>query len=329
MFKKILIRCDAAELAEVGTGHLYRSITIYKLLKKKFSLKKKDILFVIKDYGKFKISRKILQANNISFYSIKEGILDYSKRELEIINKFSSNLIIIDRWGSINKKFIIDLKKRHKKIILIDDSSVNRGFADLSINPLKTLIKKVQKNYIGYNYNILPAFEKRLNKPKTISKNSIFVSFGGFDANNLIQKTINYLLKKNFNFVYLINQKYKRLFNKSSNISFYKSQDHFQNLLKSEIVITAGGLSMFDAIYLNKKTICIPQYKHQIENINILNKRKVVYKVNYRNLNKLSLILNYFKNMNTNKKMKEKQKKIINYSLIKNTFNLIYKCYEK
>ena len=97
MFKKIIIRCDAAELATVGTGHLYRSITIYKFLKKKFSLQKKDFLFIIKNYEKYKIAGKILQTNNINFYSIKKKVLDYSKQELNIINKFNSNLIIIDR----------------------------------------------------------------------------------------------------------------------------------------------------------------------------------------------------------------------------------------
>ena len=51
--------------------------------------------------------------------------------------------------------------------------------------------------------------------------------------------------------------------------------------------------------------------------------------MNYGNLNKLSSILNFFNDINKNKKMEEKQKEIINYSLIKKTFNLIYKCYEK
>ena len=39
MYKKIIIRCDAGKIAELGTGHLYRCITLYFLLKKKFKIK--------------------------------------------------------------------------------------------------------------------------------------------------------------------------------------------------------------------------------------------------------------------------------------------------
>jgi spore coat polysaccharide biosynthesis predicted glycosyltransferase SpsG len=325
MFKKILIRCDAAELAEVGTGHLYRSITISKFLKKKFKLKKKDILFIIKNYDEYKIAGKILQSNNINFYSIKKKIPNYSKQEFDIINKFSSNLIIIDRWGSITKKFAIDLKKKNKKVILIDDGSMYRALADLSINPLKTSVKKVKNSYVGHCYNILPAIEHKFNKSKTVKKDTIFLTFGGFDTNNLVKKTLNHLSQKKINYTYFVNQKYKKLVGKSLNVSFFKSQNHYKNLLKAEIIITAGGLSMFDAIYFNKKTVIIPQYEHQNENINILSKKKVIYKMNYKNFNKINSILSFFEN----KEIKKKQKQIINYSLMKKTFNLIFKCYER
>ena len=86
---------------------------------------------------------------------------------------------------------------------------------------------------------------------------------------------------------------------------------------------------MFDAVYLNKKTICIPQHSHQIKNINILDKKNVVYKVNVKNLKKLYSTLRNLSGEKTNKKIHVKQKKIINYSFMQNTLNLFYKCYGK
>ena len=42
---KILFRCDAANVPEIGTGHLFRCITIARYLKSRFNLKYKDIFF--------------------------------------------------------------------------------------------------------------------------------------------------------------------------------------------------------------------------------------------------------------------------------------------
>ena len=36
---------------------------------------------------------------------------------------------------------------------------------------------------------------------------------------------------------------------------------------KSKFVIVSGGMTLFDAIYMNKKIICIPQYRHQFDNL--------------------------------------------------------------
>ena len=36
---------------------------------------------------------------------------------------------------------------------------------------------------------------------------------------------------------------------------------------KSKFVIVSGGMTVFDALYMNKKIICIPQYRHQFDNI--------------------------------------------------------------
>jgi len=332
MFKKIIFRCDAGEISELGTGHLYRSITLYNLLRKKFSLKKKDILFIIKNYAKYKISEKILREKKVNFYFLKKKILDYSKEEVNIINQFNSNLIIIDRLGKIKKKFIIKLKKNHKKIILIDDSSNFRNLVDLSINPLKISVKKTKNSFIGHKYNILPSIEKKIQKNKTKNKNKvfIFVSFGGFDKRNLMNKTMNYLTKSNLNLKYLINDKYRDLIKNDVDVIFFKSKEHYNNLYKADLVITAGGLSMFDAIYFKKRTICIPQYHHQLKNINILDKKKIVYKVDIKNFSKLSyLILNFLNKKYKYDNIKKKQNKIINLNIMKKTLNLIYKNYEK
>ena len=51
----------------------------------------------------------------------------------------------------------------------------------------------------------------------------------------------------------------------------------YLNFNKADIVICSGGLTVFDAIYLNKIIIAIPQYNHQLINLKCLNKQKVCY----------------------------------------------------
>ena len=326
MFKKIIFRCDSAKIPELGTGHLYRCITLSILLKKKFFLKKKDILFLIKTKGKFDISKKVLKQNNINFISIKNEIKDYSFQESNLINNYKSNLIIIDRLGNINKEFIYRFKKNHKKILLFDDSSDYRSLVDLAINPLILNVKKLKNTLVGFKFNIIPGFLTNYKKSFKKRNFKIFVSFGGFDSNNLTTKSIKYLKNKN-NFQLILNEKYKNLYKNNKNISYFNSRNYYKNLVSSDLVISAGGLTMFDAIYFNKSIICIPQYKHQLRNINILQKKKLVYKLDIKNINKINHILNTInqkKLINTNKK-----NNIINSNLIKKTLNFIYKQYEE
>ena len=68
---KVLFRCDAADIPELGTGHLYRCLTIAKLLKKKFRIKNHDIAFLIKSENKYKKGLRILNYYKFKIVKIK------------------------------------------------------------------------------------------------------------------------------------------------------------------------------------------------------------------------------------------------------------------
>ncbi len=330
MHKKVIIRCDAAEMPIIGTGHLYRCIVIYNFLKKKLNLSNKEIILIIKNKDKFSISNQILKSKKINFIAINSKIKNYSLNEINEINRFSSNLLIVDKWGSINKNCIYRIRKNHKKIVLLDDGSKNRNLVDLSLNSLKLTKNKIKNNFSGYNYSILPSYFEK-NKYQKVVKKSIFIFFGGYDNKNLNQKLLKNLSLSKSKFRLIMHEKYQKMFkNRDINIKFYKSKDHYKNLKKSEIVICSGGLGMFDSIFFNKFTICIPQYRHQSININILNKKKIIKKLNVKKIKNVhKIIKSYYRNKANFSKLQKRQKKIINIRSIQNTLNLIYKCYEK
>ena len=114
-----VFRVDAGNIPELGTGHIYRSIEIYKYLIKK-GINKNKILFIIKSLNKYSKCKKILKKNKIKFQSIETGIVDFSVEELNFLNKFKSRVIIFDRLSEINTKFIKSLKENYDKIVGID-----------------------------------------------------------------------------------------------------------------------------------------------------------------------------------------------------------------
>ncbi len=85
---KILFRCDAGKVSEIGTGHLYRSIAIAKILKKKYSIKKNQIVFITKNQNKYNISIKILDKFKFKYMIYPDRYLNENTfSEINILKK--------------------------------------------------------------------------------------------------------------------------------------------------------------------------------------------------------------------------------------------------
>ena len=169
MSNKILFRCDAGHESQLGTGHLIRSITIAKILLKKFKIKKKNILFLIKTKNKYSLGKKIISLEKFKYKSINNKIKDYSFDELKELKKNKFKLVIFDRLGRINLRFIKELKKNQKKIVCLDDASKNKYLCDLSSNPLvyKKIYNKMY-HFSGNRYNVSPTLLFKNKKKKLL-----------------------------------------------------------------------------------------------------------------------------------------------------------------
>lgn len=331
---KIVFRCDSANIPEIGTGHLYRSIIIAKFLKRKFSLKSKEILFVVKNKGKYSKNLTILKRYNFKILKINSSIENYSNKEIELLRKIKANLLIIDRLGKVTKNFYVKIKDNFKKKIIIEDSSIHRKLFDLSLNPLIQDVPIFKGSKIGYKYSILDILKKVNSKNK--KNNNIFIFFGGFDKKNLTKKVFNVLKKINFKLNIYLPKIFKDSINLSQsihNVNFFESDKYFLELEKANIAITAGGIGLFDAILKNKKIICIPQYKHQEINAKKIARTKAINFINsdHKNfsLNLVNIFLKIYKDKEYNKKINTIQKTIINIKKVQNTLGLISKTYEK
>ena len=331
----IVFRCDAAELPEIGSGHVYRSLVIANFIKKKFKLKAKKILFLIKTKKKFKKGLEILKRHKFKIKSLDNKIRDYSKLESEKINKIYANLLIIDRLGKVKKEFLKKIDNNFKKKIIIDDSSHHRKMFDLSLNPLIQKVPKFRGNKIGYKYLILN-YKKRKKTKKNIDYKNVFIFFGVFDskkiANKIIKSLGNINLRLNINLPLTYKSKINTKKSKHK-IIYFKPENYSNKLEKSNIAIIAGGLSLFDAVLNKKKIICIPQYKHQEINAKIISKSGAANYISFYDkkfdVKLINIIKKIYKNKKYEKKIKKIQEKIINYKKVNNNLNLISKLYKK
>tara|TARA_Y100000591_G_scaffold333137_1_gene374043 strand:- start:6277 stop:7257 length:981 start_codon:yes stop_codon:yes gene_type:complete len=321
MQEKILFRCDAGSIKEVGTGHLIRSISVADQLVRSKIIKKENISFLIKSKNKFLIAKKILKKEKFRFKTLNNSIKDYSKEELNEILKNTFKIIIFDRLGKISSNFINKLKLNKKKIVCFDDSSKNRFKCDLSFNPLvfKTGYKK-KNHFGGHLYNILPSQTLSLQKRKIKEIKKILLSFGGFDNKNLI---------KIFKNIPSLSKKYKfMLYNKTTKVNYMNRLEFYKTMNKCDLVFCAGGLTMFDAINLNKLVISIDQYSHQKNNIDKLKKKGVV---EYFDIKKRKNIISLINSLNLKSKINYKMKKIMIYNKsqkFKTVINKIKNLYE-
>jgi spore coat polysaccharide biosynthesis predicted glycosyltransferase SpsG len=328
---KIIFRCDAANISDLGTGHVFRSINIANFLKKKFKLKKKQICFLIKFQNKFKVGHDLVKKNGYKIIKLDQKISDYSSKEIEVFNKYKSNLLIIDRLGKINPKFINKIKNNFKKKIILEDSSIYRKEFDLSLNPLIRNIKKVKNSKIGFEYMIL-----RPNKPlktKPSKKNHALLFFGGFDRKEYSIRVLQILNNLKFRLNIYVPKVYKRYLINSNTfhkLKFFDNKSYLNKLKISNVIICSGGLGLFDSILINKKIICLPQYEHQKNNAKELSKKKAIHYFAQINKNKiLNTFIKIYDNQIYEKKIKSIHKKIIDLKKLNRNYDLIGKIYEQ
>jgi len=258
--KKILFRCDAGFKNELGSGHLFRSITIARYLIKRFKLKSNQIVFIIRVNKSYYNTHDILKKYKFRVIKITKNITDYSAYEAKFLNQLNGELIVIDRLGKISRKFVNFALANFKKKIIIDDSSANRKFFDLTFNPLITNVKNYKNSFIGLKYFISPLYFYR--QKNRLLNRGIFIYLGNLKDTNLVVKLLNIITQATNQPIYLpfdYSKKFKlpKIKNK---FYFFKNHEYYTFMQNANLVIISGGMSLYDALFLKKKTICISKF---------------------------------------------------------------------
>ena len=340
---KVAFRVDSSN--EIGIGHLIRcrSLAIY------LQNNGHEIIFVsrnhkgnsnnlIKKEG-FKLYELVDEPNNnLNLKNIYQKWLGVSqtldaKQTINILKNHNIDWIVVDHYG-ISQLWHKKIKKKIKKLIVIDDIASKQYFCDVIINQnynlrykdlYKNRLKINTKKFLGPKYSLIDAdymkYKRKKNKASNMIKN-VFIYFGGDDSNNLIQKTIDAMSDKRLNYLNLfivlpqnvekeLMKYYKNLSLKYQNIFIYHQQRSLALIIsKCDIAIGAGGSTLWERIYFLLPSFIISTANNQVMACKSLAKNNIInYLGDAKYINKDKISDTLYKVLNDEKKLKKQIKK--------------------
>ena len=253
---------------ELGTGHIFRSIN----LAKKF--KNDKIFFAVEDFGGIK---KILQGKDfekISFLKLNPTIEQDLENTLKIIKKNKIDCVVIDKIYT-KKTYLKKLQKKIFTVYIADLQNYDYP-ADLVVNGFIGFKNKITLNRYNSKCLIGPSFQilsDEYQKKMKVKKNTdLLITFGGYDANNLIEKLCKFLpiwtsILKIKIILGPITKKPNCL-NKfeetQKNLEVIKFSKNFRKeILQSKYGLCSGGLISYEFALSKVPFGIITQYKHQ------------------------------------------------------------------
>lgn len=251
---------------KMGYGHLYRSIYLGNLLKRKYNI------FLISNCKNKEVS---LDADDITFVCCKENnFKDY-------LSKNYFDILIIDKLNN-NETDIVFYKSCSDKLILIDDMGDFTSLADILINPTSFLpVQHPSKSFFGVEYFVFnDELEYFANKPIIFNSEikNVLMSFGGSDPNKISEIMIPIIKKYNhimFTLIigpgYLEIDNFINLYHSIPNLKILVNVSNMPELIyHTDICVCSGGVTMYECAYLHKKMVVACQVPDQIDNVHCL-----------------------------------------------------------
>jgi UDP-2,4-diacetamido-2,4,6-trideoxy-beta-L-altropyranose hydrolase len=279
MIKKVIFRCDAGSMNEIGSGHIVRSINLANALVNRGFLLRSEIVFYTRGDKKYLLGDKLLMKSGFEYKVFSRNELkSNSISEINILKSSSANLIFMDRLET-TRELVKKIINEGKKIVTFDDYGSGRMFASLAICAILNDLPDSRNLYKGYDYLILSNNLYKLSEFKN-TPNKIVATFGGYDARNLCQHFLdNISALPNYFSVDIIlgNVKNLKLENYLDQIVSMKIQDrvsihnrpskYYEIISQADIAISSGGLSIFEFAANGIPSIGLPQYIHQLNTI--------------------------------------------------------------
>jgi UDP-2,4-diacetamido-2,4,6-trideoxy-beta-L-altropyranose hydrolase len=278
----IVFKADSNK--RTGIGCITRSLNLASCLKKKAPItfvteKNKEAVKLIKNEGYPLITTPC--------WSSVEKEIEGISRVLKRLSK-ENEIVFVLEYKILNKEFIKEISKIVAKTIVIANYPKHQLLpsADVVINANvfpkeggEILKSGKTKYYLGPKYMILAEQFARA-KPITVSEKvrNIFVTMGGSDPENATMDIVRALNKVEEEFTATVvigpfysseNKLRKLIANSPKSIRLKKnlnSTEMFKLMRKSDLAISAAGISLYELCHLGVPTMALPWsvvYNHQ------------------------------------------------------------------
>ena len=284
----LAFRVDSSNL--IGSGHVRRCLKLAEDLRYKCN----KIIFITKDLkNNFNdlIKKKKFKLVLIKRSRAKKKIFQDLNATKKICKKHAIDILVKDHYH-LNSDWEKRIKRNINKLVVIDDFTKKKHHCDIIFNNLNNKNINKTKHYLGLEFVIIPS---RLNKKKIKKKNTIIGTFfGSFDNANCTKSFLRIFSQKEFNkfqFISILgknnnNKKIiKKIFKMKKNLKIvenYKKISDFINQI--DILISSGGITSFEALFLNKRCINVPINFYQKTNSNFQKKMKISTIFNYSSI---------------------------------------------
>ena len=280
---RIVIRADAGNVEELGTGHLVRAIELCNELRRHPRFHSAEIRFATRGEGPFGLGPKLISGAGFDVIPDK-GLIPNSIEEAGSLIESEPELVILDRLET-DASLITRLKESGIIVVTFDDLGSGRKHADLAVQALLQNVESEANVCNGFSYLVLPQFPHQYHEVREEVR-KIFVCFGGFDRREFTDLILDLIpcWPAHLEFELIVgNDDSKRLAEyreraaklskrRAGRISIHVRPSNFSKLLvTSDLAVVSGGMTAFECVRAGVPAIGLPQYQHQIENLRRLN----------------------------------------------------------
>ena len=278
----VLFRVDAGRTYGLSFGHVSRCLVIARVLQEEYGSK---ITFLMRDFPDG-ISHAVRYG-----YTVKKIPIQPDREDrwtlMEAIKEYQPDMLIIDvPYKDIDTSYYGILRERGINIVFIDDSRFIYPDVDVLLNSNILALKRMQKinnqEYIntrfllGTDYFIFDEFLKEDTVGMQDEACNIVVTMGGADPTSLTPKVLKALLEEDwpgYVFYIILGPGYPDSNEIEALIGESRKQYHVvmnpANLIpflqRCDFAICAGGRTMYELLYFNKKFFPIATAEHEAE----------------------------------------------------------------
>lgn len=256
--KRIAIVANAYN--EIGTGHIYRCLSIAS------KLVFHEVLFLLN--GSHQLGINIVDSYNYPYeiYNSDDELFDK-------LEQYDPQIVINDILDT-STDYVLKLKTKGYFVVNFEDLGTGTEFADVVFDALYEHDLSENHIFTGHKYYILKD-EFYFQPEKIITQNveNILITFGGTDPNNFTERVINAITKTSYegriNVILGLGYPDKEglISRIESNpaIQVYTNVSNISEFMfKADIIFTSAGRTMYEVCSLGVPTICLCQNEREL-----------------------------------------------------------------